>query len=117
MPSIVWELKRQAAEDDLVERARHDIRRIEKRCRQIAFEHNQRARQRKKRRPVKMKTFRTQLREIESFREDRNDNQNLIDKVKFPVFRLQRCHYRYSSRQMIFEWQFLNSAGSIEKFD
>ena len=28
-----------------------------------------------------MKTFRTQLREIESFREDRNDNQNLIDKV------------------------------------
>ena len=81
MPSIVWELKRQAAEDDLVERARHDIRRIEKRCRQIAFEHNQRARQRKKRRPVKMKTFRTQLREIESFREDRNDNQNLIDKV------------------------------------
>ena len=81
LPSIVWELKRQAAEDDLVERARHDIRRIEKRCRQIAFEHNQRARQRKKRRPVKMKTFRTQLREIESFREDRNDNQNLIDKV------------------------------------
>ena len=117
MPSIVWELKRQAAEDDLVERARHDIRRIEKRCRQIAFEHNQRARQRKKRRPVKMKTFRTQLREIESFREDRNDNQNLIDKVNFAVFRLERCHCRYSSRQITFEWHFLTQRGRLAIFD
>ena len=80
LPSVVWELKKQAAEDDLVERTKHDIKRIQKRCRQIALEHNQRAKKKKMRRPVKMKTFRTQLREIDSFREDRNDNQNLIDK-------------------------------------
>lgn len=87
LPSIVWELKKQAAEDDLTERAKHDIKRIQKRCRQIASDHNTRARAKKKRRPVKMKTFRTQLREIDSFREDRSDNQNLIDKAGvLPIF-------------------------------
>merc|ERR1712235_46597 len=35
-----------------------------------------------RRKPVKMKTFRTQLRNIRSFREDRIDNQALIDSIK-----------------------------------
>jgi len=82
LPSIVWELNKQAEEDFLVERSRHDIHRIEKRCRIIAMEANKREKHKGRRKPVKMKTFRTQLRNIRSFREDRIDNQALIDSIK-----------------------------------
>lgn len=82
LPSIVWELNKQAEEDFLVERSRHDIHRIEKRCRIIAMDACKREKHKGRRKPVKMKTFRTQLRNIRSFREDRIDNQVLIDSIK-----------------------------------
>ena len=46
------------------------------------MEANKREKHKGRRKPVKMKTFRTQLRNIRSFREDRIDNQALIDSIK-----------------------------------
>ena len=46
------------------------------------MEANRREKHKGRRKPVKMKTFRTQLRNIRSFREDRIDNQALIDNIK-----------------------------------
>jgi hypothetical protein len=43
---------------------------------------NKREKHKGRRKPVKMKTFRTQLKNIRSFREDRIDNQALIDDIK-----------------------------------
>ena len=46
------------------------------------MEANKREKHKGRRKPVKMKTFRTQLQNIRSFREDRIDNKALIDSIK-----------------------------------
>ena len=87
LPSVVWELKRLAEEDFLVERSKHDMKLIEKRCRDLALQHNKKQREKavirnNQERRIKMKTFRTNLKRINSRLEDRSDNQSLINKIE-----------------------------------